>query len=101
MIPTFALVADDVLLERQFANGAFVQIFERNCELVDNVLTFALLSLATEAFEEHVEDVHGRGEVAAHATFLQSLLATFVVDALFLRIGKDFVRLRDLFELWI
>lgn len=56
---------------------------------------------AAEALpEEHFENVHRRGEaVAAQAAFFDRLLATLVVDFTFIRIRKNFIRLRNLFKL--
>src|SRR5262249_42632912 len=67
--PTFALVANDVLLQRQFAHGSVVQFLERYGHLMHNVFATFLASSAERTAshstaEKHVEYVHWRRSFA-------------------------------------
>lgn len=59
-------------------------------------------STAEAAAEEHVEEVHRAVEAgaASAASLLDRRLATFVVNRSLLLVRKDFVRHRDLLELF-
>lgn len=53
------------------------------------------------AAEEHVKDVHRvGGKTTVAASFFEGLLSASVIDGAFVSIGKNFVGLRNLFELY-
>jgi len=90
----FAIGTNDFLLQREFANGARVQVFQGNTELVDDIFALPRSSASSPAArhvsaEEHVENVHGGGESAAASvqSLFDRLLAALIVNRPLLLVG--------------
>merc|ERR1719289_836881 len=90
----FAIGTNDFLLQREFANGARVQVFQGNTELVDDIFALPRSSASSPAArhvsaEEHVENVHGGGESATASvqSLFDRLLAALIVNRPLLLVG--------------
>merc|ERR1719403_663066 len=102
-----ASITDDVLLQGQFPHSSVVHVLQGHGQLVHKIFgsSWASLTSAPErvsASEEHVENVHriaGEPSASSHASLLDGLLSSLVVQTSLFRVGQNLIGVGDLLEL--